>query len=132
MKKEQIQISKSFTVSSGKLYKAWLSSKEHSAFTGGKAKIQNKTGCKFTAWDNYISGEILELDEGKRILQFWRTTDFPKDDEDSILEILLGDTAKGCKLTLKQWNIPGGQGKSYKEGWVKFYFEPMAKYFNKK
>jgi hypothetical protein len=47
-------------------------------------------------------------------------------------EIILGDTDKGCKLTLKQWNIPEGQGKSYKEGWVKFYFKPMEKYFNKK
>jgi len=132
MKAEKIQLSKTFPINSKKLFNAWLSSREHSAFTGGKAKIQNKVGSKFNAWDNYISGEILELEEGKRILHFWRSNDFPKNAEDSLLEIVLKETDKGCRLILKHWNIPEGQGKSYKDGWVKFYFEPMKKYFNKK
>jgi hypothetical protein len=84
MKKEQIQLLKTFSINSARLYKAWLSSKEHSAFTGTKSIIHNQTGSKFTAGNNYISGEILELYENERILQFWRTTDFSEDAEDSI------------------------------------------------
>jgi uncharacterized protein YndB with AHSA1/START domain len=45
-------------------------------------------------------GKNLELDPGKKIVQSWRSTDFPKDAEDSLLEILLEKSGKGTKLTL--------------------------------
>ena len=43
------------------LYKAFLSSKQHSAFTGAEAKIHNRKGSSFTAWDGYISGKNIEF-----------------------------------------------------------------------
>jgi activator of HSP90 ATPase len=132
MKTEKCNLSVVFPVSAKRLYDAWLSSREHSGFTGGKAVIQKKAGSRFSAWDQYIEGKILELEEGKRILQSWRTNDFPEDAEDSLLEISLEDTAKGCKLTLKHWNIPQGQGEEYKQGWKDYYFAPMKEYFKKK
>lgn len=58
------------------LYKAWLSSKEHSAFTGGKARIQAKVGGRFTAWDGYITGTTVVLEPYRRIVQSWRTLSF--------------------------------------------------------
>jgi uncharacterized protein YndB with AHSA1/START domain len=34
-----------------RVFEAWLDSREHGAFTGGKAQIQAKVGGRFTAWD---------------------------------------------------------------------------------
>jgi activator of HSP90 ATPase len=111
------------------VYKAWLSSKEHSEFTGSKAKIDPKKGGAFTAWDGYISGTTLELEPFTRIKQAWRTTEFPEKSKDSIIEVLLEPAEQGTKLTLKHSNIPKGQSEEYRQGWVDYYFTPMAEYY---
>jgi activator of HSP90 ATPase len=131
MDTDKFQLIYEFEVSSDRLFRAWLNSDEHAAFTGGDASIVNEVSSPFTAWDGYIDGENLELEAGKRILQTWRTTDFPHNSEYSFLELLFEDTAQGCKLTLNHWNIPKGQGESYKEGWLEHYFLPMTAYFEK-
>jgi activator of HSP90 ATPase len=45
------------------------------------------------------------------------------------LEILFKPEINGTKVTIKHSEIPEGQGKDFKDGWKKFYFEPMKKYF---
>ncbi len=130
--KNNIKISTTLPVSPEIVYKAWLNSKEHSAFTGNKAKATIKVGGSFSAWDNYISGKNLELEPFKRIVQSWRSTDFPNSSEDSRLELIFEKTSGGTKLTLIHSNIPEGQADSYKKGWKEFYFTPMKKYFEKK
>lgn len=129
MKTEKIQLVEKFPVKAERLYNAWLSHKEHSAFTGGTAHIKNKVNSDFQAWDGYIVGAILELEEGKRILHSWRTEEFPPTAQNSTLEVLLKDTEDGCELTLNHWDIPEGQAEQYKQGWEEHYFTPMKKYF---
>ena len=128
---DSFELTCDFPGSSSLLYYAWLDSEAHSAFTGGTAAIESIMGSRFVAWDGYITGIILELSEGKRILHKWRTNEFPEDAEDSYLEILFEDLNEGCRLTLKHWNIPDGQGDQYKSGWDEHYFQPMLKYFSK-
>lgn len=111
------------------LYDAWISGKRHAAMTGSAATSEKKKGGKYTAWNGYISGKHLELDPGKRILQTWRTTEFPDDAPDSRLELRFAQAAHGTKLTLLQSGIPDGQGEMYAEGWQDHYFEPMSRYF---
>jgi hypothetical protein len=43
------------------LYNAWLSSADHTKFTGSAADIDPSIGGKFTAWDGYISGTGTEV-----------------------------------------------------------------------
>lgn len=111
--------------SSEKIYKEWLSSKVHSAFTGNTSKETVRKGGKFNVWNGHISGKNLELKPFKKILQVWRTTD-------SMLKLTLEKSGKGTKLTLTQTNIPEGQADSYKQGWKDYYFAPMKKYFGSK
>jgi len=126
---EKIKVSAIMPCSAQELYNAWLSSKEHSAFSGGKAKIDPKKNGKFTAWDKYIERTTLELKPYKCIVQSWRTTEFPDDSPDSQLEILLEEAKNGTKITLVHTNIPDGQAEEYKQGWIDYYFEPMKEYF---
>ena len=64
------------------VYDAWLDSAAHSAMTGGEAKIRRRVGDRYSAWDGYIEGATLELVPGKRIVQFWRTSEFEASDPD--------------------------------------------------
>ena len=110
------------------IYKAWLDSKGHSKMTGSRAKISDKVGTSFEAWDGYITGTNLELIPSKLIVQSWRTTEFAETEQDSHLEITLLAVKGGTKVTLSHSNLPA-HGEQYRQGWVDSYFEPMKAYF---
>ena len=126
---DSFEITSIFSAPPSKMYKAWIDSKEHSDFTGAEAKIVPKINGKFKAWDGYICGKTLELQPNSRIKQSWRTTEFPNDSPDSIVDVEFKKHENGTKLILKHTNIPEGQGEGYKIGWKDYYFNPMKEYF---
>jgi len=126
---ESLKVSVTLPTTPQRIYEAWLNSKEHSAFTGGRARGSGKVGGALSAWDGYIRGKNLTLEPYRRIVQSWRSSEFPEDSEDSRLEVVLEEAEKGTRLTLIHTNIPDGQGEMYKEGWRDNYFQPMKRYF---
>jgi uncharacterized protein YndB with AHSA1/START domain len=128
--------SESFTVTdlipagADRIYKAWLDSKEHAAMTGGSATSESHVGGKFSAWDGYIRGTNLELEPGRRIVQSWRSNDFPDGAPDSRVEVKLEAADGGTRVTLLHSNVPEGQSADYEKGWREHYFNPMRKYFS--
>src|SRR5262249_39651787 len=82
------------------VYDAWLDSAAHGDMTGGAAKIDNRVGGPYSAWDGYITGKTLELIPGKRIVQSWRTSEFGSDDSDSTVIVELEPTKGGARLKL--------------------------------
>jgi activator of HSP90 ATPase len=129
--KAVIKISANFPVTAKMLYDSWLSSSVHSNFTGVKAVIDGRVGGKFKAWDGYISGSNLILQPYGRIVQNWRTTEFPKSAPDSRLEILFEKHNSGTKITLIHTQLPNGDERKYEKGWKEHYFKPMKKFFKK-
>ncbi len=112
-----------------RVYSAWLNADEHSAFTGSPATVDPTVGGAFTAWDGYISGTTLEMTPPRRIVQAWRSTEFPESAPDSRLEIRFEAAPEGTRLTLLHSGLPEGSGDGYRQGWIDFYFAPMAEYF---
>jgi activator of HSP90 ATPase len=74
----------------------------------------------------------LALDPPRRIVQAWRTTEFPDGAADSRLELTFSPSAGGTRLILRHTEIPEGQGISYAQGWIEHYFEPMQAYFGRR
>jgi len=111
------------------VYHAWLDSAQHAAFVGAQAEIEGRVGAEFRMWDGYITGRNLALDPPRRIVQAWRTTEFPDGSPDSRLEVRLEPEGKGTRITIVHTELPPGQGSEYEEGWKENYFEPMERYF---
>lgn len=126
---ETLEMSAEFKVSPQRLYEAWLDGEEHSAFTGSGASVEPQVGGQYTAWDGYIQGVNLELEPYRRIVQSWRTTEFPEASPDSRLELILEAVKGGTRITLHHTDIPDGQEEMYREGWEEYYFKPMRAYF---
>jgi activator of HSP90 ATPase len=126
----EIRLSEFFNVRPENLFSDWLASKAHSAFTESPAAIDPIPGGKFTAWDGYITGTTKEIEEGRRIIQNWRTTEFSDMEPDSILEITFEPEGAGTRLSLTHSQIPDGQADGYEAGWRDYYFEPMKKYYS--
>lgn len=128
---ESFTISTTLPVSPEVIYNAWLSSEGHTAMTGSPAEVNAEIGGTFKAWEGYIWGKTLEMEPHRRILQAWRTSEFPEDSSDSRVEIRFEESSDGVKVTLTHTDIPEGQADNYKQGWEDFYFTPMRKYLSK-
>jgi activator of HSP90 ATPase len=115
------------------VFRAFTSSKIHSEVTGSPAKVNARIGGKFTAWDGYITGKNLKLVKGKKIVQEWRTTEWPSEStHPSILDISLKQTAKGTQLKMIHSKIPSKKlARDYDAGWYSSYWNPMKRYFKK-
>lgn len=96
--------------------------------TGGEAQVSDQVGGTFIAWDGYISGTNLVLEDKNRMVQTWRTVEFADDEQNSQLEILFNKVEGGTEISLIHSNLPE-HGMQYKQGWVDNYFEPMTEYF---
>jgi len=113
------------------IYDALIDAKKHADVTGSKATSQQRVGGKFTAWDGYISGKHLFLERGKKVVQEWKTTEWPEGYPPSKLEFTLREKRGGTELALLQTNVPAEQAASYEQGWKDFYWDPMKEYFKK-
>ncbi len=110
-----------------RIYEAWLDPEEHALMTG--AATSGGANGHYTAWDGYIEGRIVKAEPYARIVQRWRTGDFPAGAPDSTLTVELTEVSDGTEVKLVHTDIPDGQADDYAAGWKDYYFDPMEKYF---
>jgi activator of HSP90 ATPase len=118
-------------VSPEEVYDAYMDSRKHADVTGAAASIDPTIGGKFTAWEGYILGRILELERGKRVVQEWATTEWPEGYGPSKLELGFKAVKEGTEITLVQTDVPEEEATAYDEGWYEFYWDPMKAYFKR-
>jgi activator of HSP90 ATPase len=111
------------------VYDAFLDAKKHGAFTGSPATTNAKVGSEFQAWDGYITGKNIELVKGKKIVQEWETSEWPKGYPRSRLELTLTPKKGGTELKMVHSQVPAEQVAEYTSGWPESYWEPMKEYF---
>ncbi|HET7785945.1 MAG TPA: SRPBCC domain-containing protein [Myxococcales bacterium] len=115
-----------------RVFSAWLDAKEHAAFTGGgEAVVEPWTGGRFIAWDGYIHGILLGVDPARRLVQTWRTSEFPPEARDSRLVVEFEAARGGTRVVVRHSDVPPSQAKRYEKGWMEHYLKPLARYFAK-
>jgi uncharacterized protein YndB with AHSA1/START domain len=112
------------------VYDAFVDPKIHGAFTEAKATGKPQVGGKFTAWDGYIYGKYLEIEDGKRVVQEWTTTDWEEGYGPSKLELTFKAVPEGTEITLVQSDVPKVQEVELTEGWTESYWNPLKEYFS--
>lgn len=130
MKTKTIKQSVKFQATPHQIYEALMDSRKHSKFSGGKAIIGKKKGAKFTAYDGYIEGVILDLVPDQKIVQSWRGSDWP-DGHYSEATFLLKETDGGTILEFTQTNVPDQFYEDISQGWHDFYWTPMKERLEK-
>ena len=130
MKMKTIKQGAKFASSPETVYKYLMDSKLHTKFTGDVAKISKKVGGKFSAFSGYITGKNLVLQPGKKIVQAWTTTEWPKWHMSEVT-YLLKKAKGGTKLMFTHKNVPAYDYKDKTSGWKKYYWEPLKKILSK-
>ncbi len=111
------------------VYDALVDPTVASAVVGGACEGEPAVGASFTHWNKYIHGKHVELVRGERIVQEWRTTEWPKGAPPSRLEISLDGTGGGTELTMTHSLVPTEQAEDYRQGWIDYYWTPMRAHF---
>jgi activator of HSP90 ATPase len=110
------------------LYDLYLNSKKHSAATGADAKLSTKVGGAFSAYEGYITGKNLHLQQDKLIVQTWRASEWESSDPDSIFIMELQAKGKNTVLHISHLNMPDSKADSIGKGWHEHYWEPWRLY----
>jgi len=116
-------------VTPAEAYAMYLDPDAHGRITGGPVEVAAREGAQFYAFGGALSGHILHLVPGRRIVQTWRSDAFGKADADSIL--VLTFLPKGRQHTLvdvQQLNVPARDCAGVSHGWESYYFAPWRKY----
>lgn len=95
-------------------------------WSGYTAEFEAVEGTEFSLWEGDIVGKNLEIVPGELIKQQWY---FDGQDEDSIVTIKLKDAGNQTSIELLHINIPDEAFDDMKEGWNKYYFGALKKYF---
>jgi activator of HSP90 ATPase len=130
--RESLKMSVDLEAAPEVVYRAWIDPVEHGRFIDAEAEIEPKVGGAFRLWDGYITGTTVALEPPRRIVQRWRTTEFPEGSPDSNLEVRFDPAGSGTRLTLSQTDLPVGQGATYEAGWKENYFDRMQAHFASK
>lgn len=94
-------------------------------WTGEPAIMSTEPGSQFSLWDGAISGENVEFEENKRIVQKWHFGE----EEDSVVTIKLHPDKAGTSLEIHQTNIPDEAFENMKSGWEEDYIGSLAELF---
>ena len=131
MKREALRVTSTIPVAPTTLYFAWIDSGHHSSMTGSAAKIEPVVGARYSAAGGYVTGKLVILDLGRRIVMSWRTTDFPRDAADSRVEVHFETLGASTRILILHTEIPEGQAEKAKALWNEKYITPMRAYFSK-
>ncbi len=124
MRIKTIKQSEVFKTTPHQVYITLMDSRQHSQFTGSKAVVGKKKGDKFTAYDGYIEGTILDLISDQKIVQSWRGSDWPEGHYSEVT-FLLKEIGDGTLLEFTQTGVPDQFYKDISHGWHEFYWTPM-------
>jgi uncharacterized protein YndB with AHSA1/START domain len=110
------------------VFEALMDQKKHAAFTGAKAKISRKVGGGFQCYGAYITGITLEALPGKRIVQAWRSQDWPKGHYSVVIFALSKRAGGKTHLRFTQIGVPASDYADKNRGWRTHYWEPLKRY----
>jgi uncharacterized protein YndB with AHSA1/START domain len=95
-----------FNASPATIYDLLADSRKHSAVTGRRATISRKVGGTFSASGEDVSGIIVDLVPGQRIVQAWRHRRFPEGVFSMATMTMSPTRTGGTELVLTHRGVP--------------------------
>jgi len=108
-----------------RIYQLLADSKLHSSLTGQKAEISSKIGGVFSTRGGTVTGINVDLVPGKRIVQAWRSKEFPEGIFSMAAFQLTRAKDGGTELVLAHRGVPKDLIPSIEKEWRTFYWEKM-------
>jgi activator of HSP90 ATPase len=120
----------SFKAGPRAVYEALMDSRKHAAFSGMPARIDKRVGGRFTAYGGYLEGVTIELVPNRRIVQFWRSKNWPAHYYSTVTFDLAPERG-GTRLRFTQEGVPVKDYAAKRSGWTSQYWEKMKRFLER-
>jgi uncharacterized protein YndB with AHSA1/START domain len=105
---------------------------EHAAFTGSPVTIAAQSGATFRAFNDVLTGTILQVVPKRLIVQSWRSPHWGPADLDSTLTLTFWPEEGGGRIELVQVNVIDNDFAGVCHGWEKYYWTPWRAYLSQR
>ncbi len=130
MKTGEIRQSVTINASAAEVCNVFLNARKHSELSNSDAITSRKVGGKFSIFDGYCSGHNIELVKDRKIVQAWNfKEDGWPENHYSICTFLFSEKDGRTRITFTQTDIPEHKVEDLKEGWKRYYWEPLKTMF---
>ena len=119
-----------FKASPRAVYEAFMDSRKHAAFSGMPAKIDPRVGGRFNTYGPYLEGVTIELVPNRKIVQFWRSRNWPPFHY-SIVTFALSPVRGGTRLRFTQEGVPKNDYRDKRSGWISQYWKKMKAFLER-
>jgi uncharacterized protein YndB with AHSA1/START domain len=126
-----IQLAASLPAPPERLFDMYLDPTEHAAFTGSSVTVAAHAGAPFRAFDDVLTGTILQVVPKRLIVQSWRSPHWGASDLDSTLILTFLPEGDGGRIELVQVNVVDADFAGVSHGWERFYWSPWRAYLNR-
>jgi uncharacterized protein YndB with AHSA1/START domain len=126
-----IQLAASLPATPERLFDMYLDPVEHAAITGKPVTISPNAGASFRAFDNVLTGTILQVVPKRLIVQSWRSPHWGDADVDSTLVLTFLPEKGGCRIVLTHVNVVDDDFAGVCDGWEKYYWTPWRVYLTR-
>lgn len=107
------------------VYEVLTSSAKFTEMCGGReANISPEVGGEVSLFGGAISARNVELVPGTRVVQAWRSNDWPEGAHSLVTFSLEGAGGK-TKLSFEQAGHPQAAAEMLEGGWTQMYWDPM-------
>lgn len=112
------------------VYQLLADAKKHSQVTGRKASISRAIGGRFSLLSGDVTGINVDLVPGKRIVQAWRSRQFPIGIYSMASFTLEPTKSGGTLLTLTHRGVPKDLIPQTEDVWRQMYWQKLRKYLS--
>jgi uncharacterized protein YndB with AHSA1/START domain len=95
-----------FKAPPNEVYRVLADSRARSAATGRKAELSRRVGGAFSTDDGRVTGVMVDLAPGRRLVQAWRRNDFPEGIYSMATFTLTPTRDGGTELVLTHRGVP--------------------------
>lgn len=114
-----------FRLTPQQVYSLLADSKLHSKLTGQKALISENIGGRFSTHAGRVSGINVDLLPGKRIVQAWRSEEFPEGIFSMVTFHLTQAKNGGTQLVLTHRGVPKNLIPNVEKEWKILYWDKI-------
>jgi len=114
-----------------RLFDMYLDPAEHAAFTGAPVTISARPGAPFRAFNDVLTGTILQVVPKRLIVQSWRSPHWAPTDLDSTLILSFLPENDGGRIELVHVNVVDHDFAGVSQGWEKYYWSPWRAYLTR-
>ncbi|KAL2166607.1 hypothetical protein VTG60DRAFT_2453 [Thermothelomyces hinnuleus] len=121
-----------FRTTAEELYQTFTDPQRIAAFTRAPPKVFEgaKKGGKFELFGGNVSGEYLELEQPKKIVQSWRLDQWPAGHYSTLqIEFDQNDVDKVTTMRVEWKGVPIGQEEVTKRNWLEYYVRSIKRTF---